>query len=433
MGIDVDEPLSPSLQEKVSYLGVLLKSFPQGEVATSKLLDLVLGQKRIERLTERIGAARVLERDTEAVSYQDRPLMQKVAGPVDTPRAEAVAIMADGGRYQRKEKNDNAKTHWHEYKSGLCLELGERPDGQPRGSNLDPCPHVPSFLLNSEQVETLTREIGQKAATVSESDDDDSINLNDVSKLPDLQRILSEMTSTHPAASARELPLSPAIEKRDVVATTHNSTVFGRLLVSMAWARGLVQAEWKAYVGDGQNWIWSVWEQHFKAFGFLPILDVIHAMTYVYAAATAGRSTKDGWPVYVRWIDAIWKGDVSKVILELANRQDQLGLPTDDDGETSPRRIVSDALTYLQNQQSRMDYPRYRKLGLPITSSHMESTMKELNYRIKGSEKFWSETGAEAVLQLKADTLCDSDPLAEFWARRSETRTGLHSCARSAA
>jgi hypothetical protein len=61
-----------------------------------------------------------------------------------------------------------------------------------------------------------------------------------------------------------------------------------------------------------------------------------------------------------------------------------------------------------------MDYPRYRKLGLPITSNVMESTVKQLNRRIKGTEEFWSEAGTEALLQMKADTLIDSDPLSDF-------------------
>lgn len=82
-----------------------------------------------------------------------------------------------------------------------------------------------------------------------------------------------------------------------------------------------------------------------------------------------------------------------------ASRQAEPGLPTAEDSETSPRQIVSKALTYLQNHQPQMRYPEYRKLGLPITSSHLESTIKELNYRIKGTEKFWSSEGGASVLQ----------------------------------
>jgi hypothetical protein len=361
--------------------------------------------------------------------------MQKIAGPASRVPLEAATVMADGGRFQRDKKNGDAKTHWHEYKAGLCLELGPRADDRPRGPDQpDPAPAVPSFLLNLEQVETLTREIGQKAACVTESEaGDDSIDLNQIETLSDLEAVLSASSAADRSSSARELPLSPQVEKRDVVASTRNSAAFGPLLAGTAWSQGLFQAQWKGFVGDGQNWIWSIWDRYFKAFDFIPILDVIHAVTYVYGSAMAGQSSRAGWDAYRQWIGWIWSGEVSKVIRALADRQDELGLPTEQDGETSPRRIVSDALTYLQNQQSRMDYPRYRKLGLPISSSHMESTVKELNYRIKGSEKFWGASGGEAVLQLKADTLSDSDPLSAFWDRRSTTRTGFHTCTKSAA
>lgn len=40
-----------------------------------------------------------------------------------------------------------------------------------------------------------------------------------------------------------------------------------------------------------------------------------------------------------------------------------------------------------------MNYVEYRGLGLPITSSLMESTVKQIGRRVKGTEKFWSEAG----------------------------------------
>ena len=36
----------------------------------------------------------------------------------------------------------------------------------------------------------------------------------------------------------------------------------------------------------------------------------------------------------------------------------------------------------------------------PITSSHIESTIIQINRRVKGSEKFGSGAGAGAILQL---------------------------------
>ena len=47
-----------------------------------------------------------------------------------------------------------------------------------------------------------------------------------------------------------------------------------------------------------------------------------------------------------------------------------------------------------------MRYDAYRKQGLPLTSSLMESVVKQVNQRVKGTEKFWSEEGAEAILQV---------------------------------
>jgi hypothetical protein len=44
------------------------------------------------------------------------------------------------------------------------------------------------------------------------------------------------------------------------------------------------------------------------------------------------------------------------------------------------------ALRYLENQKSRMLYDQYRREGLPITSSHIESTIKQINRRVKGTE-----------------------------------------------
>ena len=79
--------------------------------------------------------------------------------------------------------------------------------------------------------------------------------------------------------------------------------------------------------------------------------------------------------------------------------------------DDDPRKILIQELGYLENNRGRMDYPRYRQQGLPWTSSHVESTVKLFNRRVKGSEKFWGETGAEAILQLRAAFLSEDGRL----------------------
>jgi hypothetical protein len=61
---------------------------------------------------------------------------------------------------------------------------------------------------------------------------------------------------------------------------------------------------------------------------------------------------------------------------------------------------------------------------LPITSCHAESAIEQVNRRAKGTEKFWSEDGAEAILELRADVLGGTNPLDAFWTRRAAEATG---------
>ena len=56
-----------------------------------------------------------------------------------------------------------------------------------------------------------------------------------------------------------------------------------------------------------------------------------------------------------------------------------------------PLKPVTDAVRYLGNNLKRMDYPRYRRLGLPVTSAPMESLIKQMNARVKGTETFWDD------------------------------------------
>ena len=66
-----------------------------------------------------------------------------------------------------------------------------------------------------------------------------------------------------------------------------------------------------------------------------------------------------------------------------------------------------------------MDYPRYRRQGLPVTSAPMESLIKQINFRVKGTEMFWDDPeGAEAILHLRAAALSEDERLADYLSRR---------------
>ena len=60
--------------------------------------------------------------------------------------------------------------------------------------------------------------------------------------------------------------------------------------------------------------------------------------------------------------------------------------------------------TYLENNLSRMDYPRYRELGLPVGSGQVEAQCKTLvGARCKqAGMRNWTYIGAESILRIRA-------------------------------
>ena len=85
-----------------------------------------------------------------------------------------------------------------------------------------------------------------------------------------------------------------------------------------------------------------------------------------------------------------------------------------------PFKAVHDAHRYLSNNASRMSYAVYRKQGLPVTSAPMESLVKQINQRVKGTEMFWNDglKGGEAILQIRSAALSDDGRLETYLTNR---------------
>ena len=81
-------------------------------------------------------------------------------------------------------------------------------------------------------------------------------------------------------------------------------------------------------------------------------------------------------------------------------------------------RTVVASTAKVERNRERMDYPRYRRMGLPISSALVESLIKQVNYRVKGSEQFWNRGGLEAVLQVRAAYLSQDGRGEDFHERR---------------
>ncbi|MCA9219377.1 MAG: hypothetical protein KDA71_03555 [Planctomycetales bacterium] len=119
-----------------------------------------------------------------------------------------------------------------------------------------------------------------------------------------------------------------------------------------------------------------------------------------------------GWEMCLKWIELCWKGDVLEVIGQLEAEQLELGQPAEEAAEDDPQLKLKEMIIYLQNNVSRMDYPSYRQQGLPTSSCLIESQVKEMNHRIKGSEKFWDDgEGGEAINHVRAALISDGERL----------------------
>jgi hypothetical protein len=135
------------------------------------------------------------------------------------------------------------------------------------------------------------------------------------------------------------------------------------------------------------------------------------------------------WPLYVRWLRCCWQGQVAEVIGQLEGYAERLGRPPpkEDVPAADPRRLVAEALSYLRNNAGRMDYPSYRRQGLPTTSSLAESLVGEFNTRVKGRSKFWNRpSGAEAILQVRAALLSEDGRLERYFAQRPGRASRRH-------
>ena len=434
LGID-RTGLSPTLQAKVVRAGTKNSSFVAGSADLLDYLHLEVDPKQVERVTERIGAARCAERAAEVEEYLSLPLTQRKDKPTAVTAPALAVVGVDGGRLQIRSEPKAAKpltdggaveealasdeqhrgTHWREDKIGLLMTMTSEVSAH------DPCPQVLPAFVDPTRIAKLARELKTKKSASVESSG---------------QEVAA--ASAAPEQAAEELreagqPVSwipPEVKDKHFCATRQPWAEFGPMVAQQAWALGFYQAERRAFVGDGAETVWTLWRNHFSS--SVPILDIIHGLSYVFASALAGRSFAEGWPIYVRWITWVWQGEVEKVIAELAQRQAELGSPQGSDGETHPRVVVSTAVGYLQKHKDKMRYPEYRRQGLPITSSYVESTVKQFNQRVKGSEKFWTEAGAESLLQLRADYLGPSSIIAEFWQNRQDSATGQNNYTQAA-
>jgi hypothetical protein len=380
---------TPSVLANIVFAGGDAKSFGQGGEHLRRLAELDISGKHVGRLTEKIGVEMAQRRDEDAAAYRRRELPAVVEV---TP--SAVVVEVDGGRVQTRTAGQGMGVHeprWREDKVACLCTLASEEVAD------DPHAEVPRCYLDRDYMRQLVDAVhGVRGLEKSEGKHTTEGEL----------RIVNDEAEATPRWQPERLV-------RTVVATMQDSDAFGVMVAAEAQRRAFFASARAAFVGDGQAYNWTIQRTWFP--DFIGIADFVHVTSYVYQAAQASTATiENRWTTYVRWITAVWQGQVSSVLTEVRALLEMAAT-------LSPECVATlqESLTYLQNNESRMDYPRYRRLGLPMVSALVESLVKEINWRLKGTEKFWNDPeGAEAILQVRAALLSQDDRLARYMANR---------------
>lgn len=359
--------------------------------------EIGISPRTVNQLGAQFGEQLACGRDCRTQAYVERPL-PRVATRVDSP-PQLAAVFCDGGRMRTRAcagGHGIHQPHWRETKNAAFHRM------QSASHDVDPQPELPECFRNQAYVEKLV--LGLKKA-----------------KHPQSELMPAASAADAPqAATPPEEPTTwqPKTLLRTCVSSLASSEQFGPHMAAEADARGFFTAERRAFLGDGQAYNWTIQKRWFS--GFTPIADFIHVVEYLYEASKAlHQDTASRWDQYLVWARACWQGNVNQV-LEQSRQQLQLivaGAATSADGD--PRSIVQRTLTYLTNNRLRMDYPRYRREGLPVTSSLAESLVKQISKRVKGTEKFWDDgPRGEAILQIRAAVISQDNRLSRFFKDR---------------
>jgi hypothetical protein len=456
---------STAILQKIVEAGGQLKSFALAAKMMNGLAEVAISPRHVANLTEEIGQELRQARDERAENWLHHRREQRT-GPVP----QAVAVAVDGGYIQTRAEGQGPGVHdqgWKEEKVA-CLHTLVGPTFKD-----DPHPDPPACFLDQDYVDKLVQDIkshkrlsedaeqpdegtpdstaagpavdapenGQAAEIpplVGPRDiqptDETSANAGAAETFckggePDVQPPTNEARTNAGAAETpakvgepegKKVDWPPKRLVRTCVATQQSSEAFGPLVAQEAYARGFFEASRRAFLGDGLAYNWTIQRKWFK--DFVAIADFIHPLSYLYVAATAVASSQaERWELYQSWMTACWQGRVGETLKELKDWQERLGpiLAEEKPPGSDARVVVGKAVTYLENNQPRMDYPRYRRLGLPVTSCAVESLIKEFNYRVKGTEKFWNRPeGTEKILQVRAAVLSEDDRLAKHLKKR---------------
>jgi hypothetical protein len=381
---------------KIEYAGANHPSFEQAARSLEHLAELSISGMHVQRVTERLGRQRQAERDRQVEQFKAGQLQ-----PTHRQPPAVAAVHLDAGKVQMRQQDAGRGVHQPHWSDDKVACLVTYPANATAGH--DPHPEPPAAFLERPTVLRLCQEISRVR--------------NDPSTTPTAQR--PGQTSAGKGGEADGPPRGgPKPLLRTAVATMQSAEPFGWMVAAEAKARGFYEAPVRGLLGDGGNWISPLGQMHFD--GWVQVLDFVHLIGHLFSAATAAYRTQanPAWKLYVRWVRLAWAGAIKQLRASMNDQLLRLGPSPPQASPDDPRRTLAQEIGYVGENSGRMDYPAYRRAGLPVSSAAVESLIKQFNQRVKGTEKFWARGGAEAILQSRAAFLSDDGRAEDFYARR---------------
>jgi hypothetical protein len=222
---------------------------------------------------------------------------------------------------------------------------------------------------------------------------------------PDTACVFADGTTVHTEGDWHEIRVATAAayDAQDKQLARHSRARFlgvepiAWVLLLLARSVGWQNARQRAFIADGAHWLWRIASSLFGS--AVQILDWYHLAEHVHKAARLvfgeGSATASAWAK--QCLDELWQGRVASVLALVQQERARVRSP-------AKRAGLAELQTYLENNQTRMDYPRYRALGFPIGSGEVEAQCKTLvgaRCKLAGMRN-WKYAGAENVLRLRA-------------------------------
>ena len=230
------EGYSAALVAKIEYAGTNQESFQKAAENLTHVGDLSISVKHVQRITERLGRERAGQRDHEVEQMKAGELPPAYRQP-----PQVVAVHLDAGKIRLRAEDGRPGVrapHWSDTKVACLQTYTSVP------CEHDPQPEPPALFLDPPRVVRLCQEMEQVRGN----------------------------PATRPKAAKADTPLvadtigeRPQRLVRTAVATMQGTEGFGWMVAAAAMRRGFYQAERRAVVGDGGNWIEPLGQMHFPA------------------------------------------------------------------------------------------------------------------------------------------------------------------------